>query len=161
MQLLFGLRGFFSGGANSNRGYGYRGVGPHQKVESLYLVPGTFDSANDAVPLGGLTLWETSAELRFPIGRGGLGGAIFFDASDVSLSGDLRLTRPHLTAGVGLRYATPVGPARLDVGYRVACAQVFGVCDPQQIHANIPEEAVPGELFGLPIAVSLAIGEAY
>lgn len=160
VQLL-GLRGFFSGGANSNRGYGYRGVGPHQKIESLYLIPGTFDTSTEAVPLGGLTSWEMSAELRFPI-AGSLGGALFLDASDVSLkSGDLRFTRPHLTAGFGLRYATPVGPARLDVGYRVACAQVIGICDPEQIHLLHREEAVPGEFFGLPIAVSLAIGEAY
>ena len=77
--------------------------------------------------VGGLTLWESSAELRFPIALP-LGGVFFLDASDVSNEiGGLRFTRPHLSAGFGLRYATPVGPARVDIGYRIRCAQVFGV----------------------------------
>jgi outer membrane protein insertion porin family/translocation and assembly module TamA len=161
VQLL-GLRGFFSGGVNSNRGYAYRGIGPHQKIDALYLVPGSgYDNATEALPLGGLTLWEMSAELRFPI-AGDLGGVFFLDASDVSLrSLDLRFTRPHLSAGFGLRYATPVGPARLDIGYRVRCAQVIGACTAEDIRAKYPEEPIPDDLAGLPISVSLAIGEAF
>jgi outer membrane protein assembly factor BamA len=161
VQLL-GLRGYFSGGVNSNRGYAYRGIGPHQRIDALYLVPGSgYDDTTDPLPLGGLTLWETSAELRFPI-AGDLGGVFFLDASDVSLrSLDLRFTRPHLSAGFGLRYATPVGPARLDIGYRVRCAQVIGACTPEEINAKYPEEPIPDDLGGLPLSVSLAIGEAF
>lgn len=156
------LRGYFSGGANSNRGYSYRGVGPHAKVESLYFVKGIPPEDPGApIAVGGLTLWETSAELRFPIALP-LGGVLFLDASDVSSdTGGLRFTRPHLSAGFGLRYATPVGPARLDIGYRVHCAQVLGVCSEDEVLRQYPDEGSPGTLGGLPIAVSLAIGEAF
>jgi outer membrane protein insertion porin family/translocation and assembly module TamA len=160
------LRGYFSGGANSNRGYSYRGVGPHARVQSLYLANGIApDGPGEPIAIGGLTLWETSTELRFPIALP-LGGVLFLDASDVTYkSGGLRLKpseegfRPHLSAGFGLRYATPVGPARLDIGYRIPCAQVFGVCK----EADFPaDEGTPEKLGGVvPIAVSLAIGEAF
>lgn len=156
------LRGYFSGGANSNRGYGYRGVGPHARVESLYLINGVApDGPGEPIAVGGLTLWESSAELRFPISLP-LGGVLFLDASDVSnVTGGLRFARPHLSAGFGLRYATPVGPARLDLGYRIPCAQVFGVCSESDLSKQYPDEGRPGTLGGIPLAVSLAIGEAF
>jgi outer membrane protein insertion porin family/translocation and assembly module TamA len=159
------LRGYFSGGANSNRGYSYRGVGPHAKVNSLYLVDGVVpDEPTGKMAVGGLTLWESSAELRFPIVLP-LGGVFFLDASDVSSSGGgLRFTRPHLSAGFGVRYATPVGPARLDLGVRIPCAQVIGACTEDEIKVAAPDEGTPGGPEGiekLPIAVSLAIGEAF
>jgi outer membrane protein insertion porin family/translocation and assembly module TamA len=165
VQIL-DLRGYFSGGSNSNRGYSYRGVGPKAKVPSLFGVNGLApEDPLEAVAIGGLTLWETSAELRFPIALP-LGGVVFLDASDVSSkSGDLRsilfFECPHLSAGFGLRYATPVGPARLDIGYRIPGMQVVGACKDDELR-NVPEEGVPEKLGGvLPIAVSLAIGEAF
>lgn len=157
------LRGFFSGGANSNRGYNYRGVGPHLDLSKSLLPLGESTAGfaeGESVPIGGLTLWEASAELRFPI-AGALGGAFFLDGSDVSPESGIRMlrfTRPHLSAGLGLRYATPVGPARLDVGYRIPYAQVLGASSAK----DFPEgEGDPGNFAGLPIAVSLGIGEAF
>jgi len=144
------FRAFFSGGANSNRGYPYNGVGPHETLRFLSDVP---------IATGGTHLWESSVELRFPL-VGKLGSALFLDASDVSRS-QFRLCAPHLSTGFGLRYATPVGPLRADVGYRIPGAQVFmtdstGACpNPEQ------EEGLAGSVLGLPIAVSVAIGEAF
>src|SRR5690606_27342358 len=128
VQLMF-LRGFFAGGPASNRGYGLREIGPHGVVP--FYNPGQttedvveicdpsdprFSMAACVLPLGGLSLWEANAEVRFPI-RGPLGGAVFLDAADVSpYELDVRLDRPHLSAGLGLRYETPIGPIRLDVG---------------------------------------------
>jgi outer membrane protein insertion porin family/translocation and assembly module TamA len=164
MVQILQLRGYFSGGANSNRGYPYRGVGPHAQVESLYLVNGVApDGPGESIAIGGLTLWETSAELRFPIALP-LGGVFFLDSSDVSSHTSRYrfkrpFQRPHLSAGFGLRYATPVGPARLDIGYRIPCAQVIGECNEAKLP---PEEGVAAKLGKtLPIAVSLAIGEAF
>lgn len=146
------FRGFFSGGASSNRGYGYNEVGPHGDVRSLTGI------AESNVPTGGLTLWEASLELRIPI-VGSLGTAIFVDGSDVTRKTMFyRLSRPHLSAGFGLRYATPVGPLRADVGYRIPCVQVLGVCPGEDLPVN---EGKPGTVAGLPIAVSIAIGEAF
>jgi outer membrane protein insertion porin family/translocation and assembly module TamA len=158
-KLLF--RAFYSGGPNSNRGYPFRGVGPHGPVG--FLVP---TGANCSVPLdqlpsacirplGGLTLWEASMEVRFPI-FGPLFGATFVDASDVTRRvGEIRFDVPHISPGFGLRYRTPVGPLRFDVGVRVPGWQQIGKDELDEDEGN------PGEVFGLPIAVHIALGEAY
>ena len=169
VQLMF-LRGFFSGGAGSNRGYAPREIGPHgvvpfynhgQSVAADMTSTGgvdctagspSYDSAVCDLPLGGFTLWEAGLELRFPL-AGALTGTAFSDASDVSprrLS--FRWNRPHLSVGLGLRYDTPVGPVRFDVGFRVPGAQA---------PAGAADEGVPGDIFKLPLAASFGIGEAY
>ena len=158
IQLMF-LRGFFSGGSGSNRGYALREIGPHGIVPqaSSTLAKAcdpnmpTGDSSCD-LPLGGFTLWEASLELRFPV-KGDLSGALFTDTSDVSdRKLDFRFNRPHLSVGLGLRYDTPVGPIRLDTGYRVPGMQA---------PADAVDEGVPAKTFGLPIAISFGIGEAF
>jgi outer membrane protein insertion porin family/translocation and assembly module TamA len=153
LQLLQ-LRGLFSGGPYSNRGYGYNDVGPHVTATCSAQV----STVNENTPTGGLSMWEASTELRLPIGES-LGTAFFVDASDVTpCEGYLRLTHPHLSAGLGLRYDTPVGPLRADVGYRIPGAQAFNAklgC------ARDMPDFEPPPVLGLPIAVSIAIGEAF
>lgn len=159
-QQLLLFRAFYSGGPNSNRGYPYRGVGPHGVVG--FLLPSTFNCAPDDKrdecirPLGGLTLWEASLEVRFPI-LGPLRSAVFLDASDVTNDSvaQIRFTYPHLSPGVGLRYGTPVGPIRLDVGYRLPFAQHIGHSDTRT------NEGRPSEILGAPIAVHFGLGEAF
>jgi outer membrane protein insertion porin family/translocation and assembly module TamA len=162
-QLLY-FRAFFSGGPSSNRGYPYRAVGPHGP--GAFLAPnlsatefrdrcGAGYSADACrIPLGGLTLWEASAEVRYPI-LGPLTGAVFADASDVTREETtFHFQYLHLSTGAGLRYDTPVGPIRLDVGYRVPGMQKVG--------GDIErEERDPGEIFGQPIAFSVAVGQAF
>ncbi|WP_437654240.1 BamA/OMP85 family outer membrane protein [Sorangium sp. So ce1182] len=170
---LMQFRGFFSGGATSNRGYGYNEVGPHARVPSptaSNTTDGTSRPEAPLVPIGGRLLWETSLELRMQIGES-FGTVVFLDAGDVTREHKLFRSgaqRPHLSAGVGLRYVTPVGPLRLDVGYRVPCMQVIGMCYQTMEEAKKDEktwpdgEGNPSLLFNvLPIAVNLAIGEAF
>ncbi len=167
------LRGFFSGGPSSNRGYPLRGVGPHGVVP--FLDPGLQAAAVASkcdsnarvdpknpnplpvecqIPLGGLSLWEASLELRFPI-AGAFSGSTFCDASDVSPESlDFRFDWPHLSCGLGLRYDTPIGPVRLDAGYRIPGAQL-----PQGINPDV--DGRPGLLLGQPIAIAFGIGEAF
>jgi outer membrane protein insertion porin family/translocation and assembly module TamA len=161
------LRGFFSGGPSSNRGYPLRGVGPHGVVP--FMNPGlqaqalatacnptspSYDAARCAVPLGGRSLWEASIELRFAI-AGPLSGTTFCDTSDVSAERvDFRFDYPHLSCGAGLRYATPIGPVRVDVGYRIPGAQV-----PKG--ANLYEEGEQPTVYGVPLAFAFGIGEAF
>lgn len=165
IQLMY-LRGFFGGGPGSNRGYALREIGPHGRVP--FYNPGqsseeftegceltTADagalSPNCDLPLGGFTLWEASLELRFPL-LGPLRGAVFTDVSDVSpYKLDFRFDHPHLSVGLGFRFGTPIGPIRLDVGYRVP-----GLQAPASSNEYTPEE-----LFGLPIAISFGIGEPF
>lgn len=161
VQLMF-FRGFFAGGAGSNRGYAAREIGPHgvvpyyipgqaaQTLEST-CTPGAADSAACELPLGGFSLWEASAELRYPI-SGSFSGTLFLDAADVTPNQFTFRLRPHLSVGVGARYDTPVGPVRLDIGYRIPGLQA-------PVAAR--DEAPPGELFSLPLGVSFGIGESY
>jgi outer membrane translocation and assembly module TamA len=59
---------------------------------------------------------ELSAELRFPL-WGPLGGVLFANAGQVrSRPHDLKLDAFFTSVGAGLRFATPIGPLRLDVG---------------------------------------------
>jgi outer membrane protein assembly factor BamA len=166
VQLMF-LRGFFSGGPGSNRGYAPREIGPHGVVpfynhgqsktgtqQGVDCTAGSssYDPAVCDLPLGGFTLWEAGLELRFPL-AGELAGTVFSDASDVSPRRlEFRFNRPHLSVGFGLRYDTPVGPVRLDLGYRVPGAQA---------PAGATDEGTPGKTLGLPLAASFGIGEAF
>lgn len=171
------LRAFYSGGPNSNRGYPLRGVGPHGPVGFLVPTgancsPGQMDidmmgnsipkklAAACYRPLGGFTLWEASLELRFPL-SGSLSGVAFADAGDVTRDvGHVRFNVPHLSVGPGLRYMTPVGPLRLDIGYRVPGAQHIG----QSLLTQEEGGDDLGNLFGiswLPVAINIAIGEAF
>jgi len=171
------LRAFYSGGANSNRGYPLRGVGPHGPVG--FLIPTGRDCgiptglSSDEVekrvaalpatcirPTGGFTLWEASLELRFPI-AGDFNMVAFADASDVTRDvGHVRFNVPHLSVGPGLRYTTPVGALRLDIGYRVPGAQALG-------YSQLPKNeggSELGTLFNiswLPVALNIALGEAF
>lgn len=165
IQLMY-LRGFFAGGPGSNRGYALREIGPHGAVPfynpgqsseefsgecNMIGATGADLPTNCNLPLGGFSLWEASLELRFPL-YGPLRGAVFTDMADVSpYELDFRWDRPHLSAGVGLRFGTPVGPVRLDVGYRIPGLQAPESAD----------EFTPDELFGLPIAISFGIGEPF
>lgn len=166
-KLLF--RAFYSGGPSSNRGYPIRTVGPQGPIG--YLVPSNLSGSNCSIenrsidslpsgcirPLGGLTLWEFSLETRFPI-SGPFEGAVFVDMSDLTREvGRIRLDVPHISPGLGLRYVTPVGPLRLDLGFRPPYLQAIGKRELDR------EDGEPGEPFlgVLPMSLYLAIGEAF
>jgi outer membrane protein assembly factor BamA len=164
VQIGF-FRSFFSGGPSSNRGYPLRGIGPHgvvpffsPQIQSAALsancesgLPG-YGEARCNLPLGGFTLWEASLELRYPI-AGDFSGSTFCDTSDVAPKQvQYRFDRPHLSCGAGARYDTPIGPIRLDIGYRIPGVQTL---------RDDTGEGVPPTIFGAPIAVAIAIGEAF
>jgi outer membrane translocation and assembly module TamA len=76
---------------------------------------------------------------------------VFLDSSDVRPGrADYGIGSPHHAPGYGLRYPTPVGPVRLDVGLRLL--EALGSEQPQ---------GSPPELFGAPIALHLAVGQAF
>ena len=165
-QVTF-FRGFFSGGPSSNRGYTIRGVGPAAAVP--FLTPAAAAGAalacnanSDAAlqgcltPTAGFTLWELSTELRFTITKP-LELATFCDASDVSnRTYNIRVGYLHLSCGLGVRYDTPVGPIRADLGFRVPGAQ-----HPATVPKGSLPEVPPTSFFGVPLALAVGIGEAY
>ena len=92
-------RAFYSGGGGSVRGYEYQGVGPR--------------FANN-IPRGGLSLFETSLEVRRDFG-GAWGGVAFVDAGAIGFQETPNLSNLRYAAGLGVRYQLPFGPLRADV----------------------------------------------
>jgi outer membrane protein assembly factor BamA len=168
------FRGFFSGGPGSNRGFPVRGIAPHgfvpflnpqtaQTQVSINCAPSATNNTNPscAIPIGGFTLWESSVEMRFDV-SGPFGVATFCDAGDVSAQeADIRLSHLHLSCGAGIRYATPVGPLRLDVGYRVQPLQVLGYPNETAVVNADRTEGVQPDIFYIPIAIAFGLGEAF
>jgi outer membrane protein assembly complex protein YaeT len=71
------------------------------------------------LPIGGATFLNSSVELRMPVWRD-LSGVLFVDAGNVwedPWSFDLADMRYNV--GPGLRYNTPIGPIRADIGYQL------------------------------------------
>jgi outer membrane protein insertion porin family/translocation and assembly module TamA len=177
------FRGFFSGGPATNRGYPLLGVSPHGVVPFLNpgtaaqqvqfncnpadFTPGSAANAQSCfLPVGGFTLWEFQNAIRFDI-SGPLSGALFCDMSDVSpRENDIRFSYLHLSCGVGAAYDTPVGPIRLDIGYRVPPLQVIGFKnETEAAYADSPDKQPTGgiqpRIFGQPIALAFGIGQAF
>ncbi|MCX8028350.1 MAG: outer membrane protein assembly factor BamA [Thermodesulfovibrionales bacterium] len=93
---------FFLGGRTTVRGYEQDTLGP---------------KGSDGNPTGGNVFAMTNLELRTNIGKG-LGVVTFLDAGNVWQT-TANLSNLKYTTGLGLRYNTPVGPFRIDYGYKL------------------------------------------
>ncbi len=110
---------FFAGGAYTLRGFAINGAGPQRDVTVCANPAVTSTCTVIAVPVGGDMLFVVNSEIRFPIKAiSNLGGVIFYDGGNVySAINFNQLTKNYTnTVGLGLRYNTPVGPIRIDVG---------------------------------------------
>jgi outer membrane protein assembly factor BamA len=95
---------YFLGGATSIRGWGRYEVSP---------------LSGSGLPVGGNSLFAWSSELRAGL-VSRLEGAAFFDAGNVWANAwTVDLGALRYAVGAGLRYQTPVGPVRFDVGYQI------------------------------------------
>jgi outer membrane protein assembly complex protein YaeT len=97
-------RRYFLGGATSLRGWGRFDVSP---------------LSGAGLPIGGLSMLESSAEVRVPV-WGNLSLVGFVDAGNVwSDPWQLDLGDLRYDVGPGIRYRTPIGPVRADLGYQL------------------------------------------
>lgn len=105
---------FFSGGANSHRGFPENQAGPRDLKTGF--------------PVGGKALLVNNLELRFPLVGDNLGGVFFHDAGNVYTELQkisLRWKQKDLqdfntmvhALGFGIRYRTPIGPVRIDLAF--------------------------------------------
>jgi outer membrane protein assembly factor BamA len=75
-------------------------------------------------PVGGSIMLEGNLEVRYPIWADRLRGATFIDVGQVWREHrDGSFARLQVTPGVGIRYLSPVGPIRIDVGYNPGGAE--------------------------------------
>jgi outer membrane protein insertion porin family len=110
---------FFAGGGNSLRGVPLDGAGPQKAVEvcsngvkgcGVYI----------SVPSGGNELLILNSEARIPLPvKKGLSLVTFYDGGGVfPRVGFKDLSKDYTNnVGLGLRYSTPVGPIRVDIGH--------------------------------------------
>ncbi len=111
---------FFAGGARSLRGYAFQDVG---------------DKDTGGNPLGGLSLFEASVELRLRFSPR-IRGVLFLDSGNV-FPDPYRVDGSNLrySAGVGIRYRTPIGPVSVDLGHKLNPAAASG--SRLRLHVNL------------------------
>jgi outer membrane protein insertion porin family len=113
---------FFTGGADSLRGFPINGAGPQRPVNVCSNPRDSSTCTLISVPVGGDALFILNSELRFPIPvMKGLGGVAFYDGGNVYTNVNFKQFANDYTntVGFGIRYQTPVGPIRLDFGHRL------------------------------------------
>jgi outer membrane protein insertion porin family len=115
---------FFSGGADSLRGFPINGAGPQRPVQVCSNPADLSTCTLISVPVGGESLFIFNSEARFPIPMhwtSKLGGVIFYDGGNVyaHINFPQMLNNWTNTVGFGFRYTTPVGPVRFDIGHNL------------------------------------------
>lgn len=113
---------FFSGGGTTLRSFPIDEAGPQRLVPFCNVLQGQAGCVNVTVPVGGKQLFIVNSEVRFPLHiTKALGGVVFYDGGNVysAINFNNFVNNYTSTIGFGLRYATPIGPIRIDVGHNL------------------------------------------
>ncbi|MCA1563801.1 MAG: BamA/TamA family outer membrane protein [Acidobacteria bacterium] len=122
---------FFAGGDTTVRGFAFDQLGAPDTI------------SQNEFPIGGNALVVLNAELRVLVWRD-VGAVGFFDSGNVfARTEDLDFAALRSSAGFGLRYRSPIGPLRLDLGFKLS-----------------PRELSPGRRERL-TALHVSIGQAF
>lgn len=159
---------FFAGGPNSVRGFAQYRLGPKlltvnaaNTLAQPAGVPGrpgagctaqeinggTCDISDFVLenpgqlvvqPVGGGVSLEGNLEVRYPVWRDQLRGAVFVDFGQVwRAHDDVRFADLRFTPGAGFRYFSPVGPIRIDVGYNSGIAERLPVMTTEVCYVRV------------------------
>jgi len=94
----------YAGGGGSIRGYQFQSVSPRNRVGDI---------------IGGRSLLELSGEVRWWVTKS-IGLVLFMDAGRAYEATFPDFAEPlQIGAGPGVRYNTPIGPIRLDIGFPI------------------------------------------
>ena len=142
-DIIHPQKRFFSGGANSVRGFAQNQLGPRVLTvdPARLLIPGEkeltsacapaeiMDLTCDANsldsgafgtprPTGGSKVLEGGVEYRFVVGTR-VESAVFVDFGRIwTEQGSGGIGEFEISPGFGIRYLSPIGPLRVDLGYR-------------------------------------------
>jgi outer membrane protein assembly factor BamA len=168
---------FFAGGPNSVRGFAQYRLGPKLltvDAKRVLAQPSALGGAGCTAqdinagacdvtqladerpgalyvqPVGGAVALEGNIEVRYPIWADHLRGATFLDFGQVWRShGEVELSRVQFTPGLGIRYFSPIGPIRVDVGYNPARAERLDVVTTEVCDVRVTPcgEIMPGVVY--------------
>lgn len=156
-EIVHPQKRFYAGGASSVRGFGQGRLGPRvltvagpdvllnagctpaQLMDLSCDASGVAENLFVPRPTGGTRVLEGNLELRFRLG-GSFEAVTFGDFGQVwPASGEVSLSDLEISPGVGVRYLSPLGPIRFDLGYR------FRRADRLPVITSSVREADPGE----------------
>lgn len=174
-RIVHPLKRFYAGGANSVRGFPQNRLGPRVLTTDVANLLGFVETEGGGEvqicapeeivdltcdpqpagegaflprPTGGTRVVEANLEYRFRFG-GNLQGVAFLDAGQVWREREaIDLGEMELSPGVGVRYFSPIGPVRLDIGYRFRRGQELQVVTAQIRPA--PDDAQTDDLICAP-----------
>ena len=139
---------FFTGGTNSIRGWNRQRLGPKRPA---FRDDGSF---REYVPTGGRAQLIFNIEMRQQL-RGiipNVGVAAFLDGGQVWQDAGSLEERPiQFGAGGGIRYQSPIGPIRIDIGYKL---------NPTDEDLNIYEGTDYGSKWSR-LGIHFSIGQAF
>ncbi len=111
---------FFAGGDTSVRGFALDTVG----------APNTISSTG--FPKGGNALLLMNGEVRLPV-WGDIGAAVFMEGGNVfNRVTEFDFGELRGSAGFGIRYRSPIGPIRFDIGFKMDRRQIGGELEPRR-----------------------------
>lgn len=114
-EYIMPIERFYLGGPYTLRGYEKDSLPPLGKTTKIN--PNGSVSTEYTIQ-GGSSMLNGNFEIRFPIYKS-FGGVFFQDVGTLSQSGFLGFTKKwYPTSGCGLRYQTPIGALRFDIGWK-------------------------------------------
>ena len=117
---------FFAGGDTTIRGFALDSVGAEKTISTT------------GFPRGGNAVFILNGELRIPV-WGALGTAVFIDGGNVfERVHDVDFGELRGAGGFGVRYLSPIGPVRVDFGFKLDRRQFGDRLEPRrEIHFSI------------------------
>ncbi|HEX7418841.1 MAG TPA: BamA/TamA family outer membrane protein, partial [Thermoanaerobaculia bacterium] len=149
---------FLGGGETSHRAFAIDQLGdlcvdPRETRNGRTCTPTLYNlnpvgQSPRLAPLGGSGIFILNAEYRFPI-VGPVGAAVFTDIGNIFGTATIHFDDLRYGVGTGIRYVSPLGPLRLDVGYKLQRRIIgFDLDTGNPIYEN-------------PFAFSLSLGYAF